>query len=575
MLKLKNFKIDNIMKTKYLFFIVVMVFCFGNSFSQQNQTDLDAQRITIYTDYTIALQDANRMQYLPVIEDTIKVEPEFNYSIQPIVYQTRYTPTMINAASLREEPLPILDNGLIKLGVGNYLSPYIEVFYNNTYERDFSVGAYAKHHSTHGKARNAAGQQIYTGFNKNDFLVYGKRFLKNSTLSGDIGFNSNEIYYYGYDPDAQMIDNPRDKEELEMQRWMNLNPKVRFNSNNIFDKKFNYDLLLDYSYLFNVTDDYHHTAKIGGDFSIASNNNKYGLESKFIYHNGFVDSIEDEDKYLILNPYYKNYSDAWQIKLGVNTTGDFFKADSVNYHFYPNILIQHNVSNVIIPYVSFKGHLEDNCLNSIRKINPYIQRLPHIEATNYAQVLDIGVKGNISRKAYFHINGNYSKIDNKVFFVNDTSEMPLNNKFILEYTNIERFSGYGEISLRNIIPDFNFILKGNYYYYSYVKNKEKPWHMPELDISFSVEYQYTDDITFGSDIFFIGKRYAKEYDKDLNIIERELDPIIDINLYANYTLASNFSCFLYLNNLLGQKQYVWNHYHSLGFNLLLGLKYSF
>jgi hypothetical protein len=62
-------------------------------------------------------------------------------------------------------------------------------------------------------------------------------------------------------------------------------------------------------------------------------------------------------------------------------------------------------------------------------VNPFINRNNNYQVTNYAQVIDVGLKGNISSKIYFHINGNYSKIDNMAFFVNDTS-------LILEQLNL-------------------------------------------------------------------------------------------------------------------------------------------
>lgn len=545
-------------------------------FAQQQDPrdpDLETQIITIYTDYTIVLQDASRIQFLPEIKDTIKVDPKFTYSINPQAYISKFNPTPINAASLRDEPRPELDKGFIKLGAGNYLTPYIELFYNSTYQQDYTVGAYAKHHSVNGRAENAAEQKVFTGFNYNEALLYGSRFFPYSTLTGNLGFTSNEIFYYAYDPELPIIDKPRDKGEMDNQRWMNFSPRIRLHSNNTNSHRLNYDMKINYNYLFNLTDDYHHGLTIAADFFKATEKSHFGVDARFIYHNDFFGSIKNEDKYLLLNPYFKSFTDKWQIKLGVNTTGEFPEQDSVIYHFYPNIMIQHNVGNTIIPFVSFKGYLEDNCMHNMHRINPYIQSLPEIEVTNYAQVLDLGIKGNISRNINFQLSGNYSKIDNMPLFVNDTSEL-LQNKFILEYSNIERFSGYGEITLRDLY-NFNFILKGNYYYYHYIKSAEKPWHLPELEISFATEYQYTRDIKIGSEIFFVGKRFAKEFDENLEVVAKELKPIIDFNLYGEYTVASNFSCFLYLNNLLGQKQYVWNNYHSLGFNFLIGLKYSF
>ena len=100
-------------------------------------------------------------------------------------------------------------------------------------------------------------------------------------------------------------------------------------------------------------------------------------------------------------------------------------------HFYPNIYFQHNISNTIIPYAGFKGYIQNNNLEFASTVNPFINRNNDYQVTNYAQVIDLGLKGNISKNIYFHINGNYSKIDNMGFFVNDTS-LDLDNKFILQ-----------------------------------------------------------------------------------------------------------------------------------------------
>lgn len=562
------------MNSKSFIIALVLTFCSIFSFSQE-ESQLGTQSITIYTDYTIVLRDASRVQYLPVIVDTIKVQPNFKYAINPVVFNTIFTPTLINAASLKEEPSPSLDRGHINLGIGNYLSPRIEVFYNTAYTKNYSAGVYARHHSAHGRSKNSDGKKVYNGFNTNDAKIYGQKFFDYATLSGDIGFRSNEIFYYGYDPELPGS-LPRDRNEMESETWMLINPKVNLSSNTIYTNMLNYDMNIDYKYLFNTNADKHHGLRTGVNLFKALKNSHIGMDVKYIYHNDNIKGFENTESFLIMNPYLKRYSKEWQIIAGINTNIEFPKDTSI-FHIYPNILIQHNISNVIIPYVSFKGYLEDNCIYSVQRINPYIQRLGNIESTNYAQVIDLGLKGNISRNIYFHINGNYSKIDNMMFFVNDISE-DLNNKFITEYTNVERFSGYGEIRLKDI-SSFNFLLKGNYYYYSYIRNRnnfgEKPWHMPNLDISFTTEYQYTRDIKFGMDFYFIGERFAKEYDENSNIIEKKLSPIVDINLYGEYVFAQNFSSFINLNNLLGQKQYVWNNYHSYGFNVLLGIKYSF
>jgi len=573
------------MKAKYFLTIVLAVLITSVFAQEENDGGLGDQTVIIYNEYTPVLKDATRMQFLPVIVDTVKITPVFEYNVQPALFKTRFSPSPITAASVKGEPLRPLDNGLIKIGMGNYLSPLVEVYYNNRRSRDYSIGAFVKHHSSFGSIKNSADQKIYSGFNNSEVKAYGKKYFYTSVLSGDISFRSNQMHYYGYNPDivvgsADFV-KPVKREDMEMQRYNRLKANVGLVSSNTSKRRMNYSADIAYQYFFTFSDDSQHKVDFNADLNKFVKSNRYGMEAGLLFNNNNTAGLSYNDINLDLNPYFKHYTSTWQVLIGINTTGEF-GGDSIRYHFYPNIYFQHNISNTIIPYAGFKGYIQNNNLEYISSINPFVNNLNNIKVTNYAQVIDVGLKGNISKDIYFHINGNYSKIDDMGFFVGDSTTI-LDNKFVMEYTNVERFSGYGEIAINNI-GSFSFILKGHYYYYSYIKNRQKPWHMPNLDVSLNTNYKLTDKINFGLNVAFIGSRWAKSYTHTagnttyadgLSWHEFELKPIIDVSIYGEYKFASNFFAFLNLNNVTGQKQYIWNNYMSQGFNFMLGIKYLF
>lgn len=564
------------MKTTYILISILTIWSIKINAQNTKSNDIDDTGLIIYTEYSPVLKDANRMQFLPVIVDTLKINPNFEYKVQALMFKTSFKPNPISAASLKGEPLKPLDNGFIKLGIGNYLSPLAEVYFNNTREKNFSVGAFVKHHSAFGKVKNTAKQKIYSGFNNNFIDVYGKRFFYKSTLGGDISFKSNQNYFYGYDPNiltAPEIIKPRDRGEMEMQRYNKLKAVLNFDSNNASKNRINFKSNLIYQYFFAHSKDNQHKFIVQSDLNKLITNNRYGLDLDFTFNKNNIAETQYNDIFLNLNPYFKHYSQNWQILLGINTTGEL-GINPVKYHFYPNVYFQHNISNTIIPYAGFKGYIQNNDIEFLCDINPFLKRNNNSQVTNYAQVIDAGLKGNISKKVFFNINANYSKIDNMGFFVNDTNTV-LNNKFILEYTNVERFTGYGEIALNDLFDKLSINIKGHYYYYSYIRNREKPWHLPNLDIRLNTNYKYNSKINFGVNADFIGTRYAKEYDSNNNIVEKKLNPIVDISLYGEYSFAANFQIFINLNNITAQKQYIWNNYMSQGFNFMLGLKYLF
>ncbi len=563
--------------------VLIILFAIPYRIIAQND-DLGNQTITVYTEFSPILKDANRMLFLPAIVDTIKITPRFEYDVKNFNFKTKFLPSQIPAASIKGEPLKPLDNGLINLALGNYLSPKVEIYYNNTREKEYSVGAMGSHHSSFGTIKNVAKQKIYAGFNDNYIAAYGKKMFRSYNLLGDINFSSQQRYFYGYDPyliiPADQF-KPRDRSEMEMQRYNRFSVNFGLHnaeaSNNKLDSKSD----LKYQYFFAHSGDKQHKIDFKSDINKLIKNNRYGIDLGVLFNNNIPDTTSTFNQtFLNINPYFKHYTQNWQIKLGLATTGEFAK-DTVIYHFYPDVMIQHNISNVLIPYASFKGYIENYDFEYSSTINPFVNRINNFGITNHAQVIDLGMKGNISQKAYFHLNANYSKIDNMAFFVNDTS-LILDNKFSLEYTNVERFSGYGEIALRNI-GKFDAILKGHYYYYSYIKSRELPWHMPTVDVRLIIKYNFDDNLNFGISGDFVGKRYAKLYVKPtgstepdgLAYYEKELKPIIDFNLFGEYKFASNFYAYLNLNNITGQKQYVWNNYMSQGFNFMAGIKYLF
>lgn len=574
---------------------------------KRNNNNLSDQVIIIYTDYTPLLKDANRIQTLPIINDTVRIKPKFDYKILPKLYPTSFTPSTINAANVKKETLKPLDIGMIKIGVGNYLTPHLEAYINSRRQKDYSLGVKVLHHSSSGKIKNILGNKIYSGFMDNNISCYGKKILQNSSITGDIDFKHNQINYYGYNPvlignirstdllPGDMIFNfPREKSEMETQNYIRFKTKAGIKSINLAKKRTDYELNLFYQY-FQATNSIKQN-KINVEAKLAQIINKHNISLNAVLENNSnqMSSFKQNQLLIKLNPYYKLNSHNWQIKLGAIASFEI-KNKQTKYRFYPDVLIQHNISNTIIPYFSFKGYTEVNDFEHISTINPYIINNAYIvdysgnvqntaqdtlyntfKNTAHSQIIDLGIKGNINKNISFVINANYSKINNMYFFVNDFRYF-LANKFTIQYTNIERFCASTELNIKEI-SNLNINLKAKYYYYSYIQNREKPWHLPTLDISMNADYLLLDKITIGMNVNFMNKRYAKNNSTLTAIANQEfftLKPIIDISLYGDYKIAYNFHAFVNLNNILAQKYYLWNDYMSQGFNVLVGVKYIF
>ncbi|MBR4582456.1 MAG: hypothetical protein IKO34_01450 [Bacteroidales bacterium] len=575
---------------KYLTLLIAFV-VLGCSLMAQEDNTLEEQTVVIYNDYSPVLKDASRIQSLPVIADTVKTEPKFEYSVMPTMYRTSFTPQKISAATVKGEALKPLNTGFVKVGYGNYISPFAELYINSKRQKNYSLGIAAHHHSSFGKIKNYLNQKIYSGYDDSRIEAFGKKLFAKSVLSGKVYFSSNGICYYGYDPKVygntdtinwETFDYVDTRDEVEKQRFSRVGANMAFESQQTGKKHWNYKFGLGYQYLFTKTKDYQHKIDVIANIGRTVKNISYGVDINYLFNANKISWVNNtiNDMFFNPEPYFRFENEKWNVKAGANLV---YSAGSTNkFYIYPDVYAQLNISNTLLPYISYGGHLENNNLEYLSTINPFVISFPYVN-TSYQHEVNLGLKANISKKVYLHVNANYSHIDKMVFFVNDTLE-PLHNKFRMEYMDVDRVGAYAELSMRDLSPGLDIMLKAHYYYYiklgdPNVLNSPKiadarPWQMPDLDVSLRASYRLTNKISFGVEGYFLNRCYAKEYVEGVQYAKK-MKAVIDVNLFGEYKFDDNFSAFLYLNNIACQRYYIWNNYRAQGFNAMVGLTYLF
>ncbi|MBR3946313.1 MAG: TonB-dependent receptor [Bacteroidales bacterium] len=589
---------------KYLTLLIAFAVAAGSLMAQEDNNTLEEQTVVIYNEYSPVLKDASRIQSLPVIADTIKVEPKFEYSVMPTMYRTTFTPTKIPAATVKGEALKPLNTGFVKLGYGNYISPFAELYINSKRQKNYSIGIAAQHHSSFGKIKNYLNQKIYSGYDDSHIEAFGKNIFAKSVLSGKVYFSSNGICYYGYDPKVygntdtinwDTFDYVDTRDEVEKQRFNRVGANMAIESQQTGRKHWNYKFGAGYQYFFTKTKDWQHKVDVVANIGRSVKNASYGLDIDYLFNANKMAAYANpnivganggaplprissrNDMFIGAKPYFKFENEKWNIKAGAKAVFDLISANDPSFYLFPDVYAQLNISNTLLPYVSYGGHLENNNLEFITTINPFVNSYPSYYNTTYQHEVDLGVKAIISKKVYLHINANYSLINLMPFFVNDTS-ITLHNKFIMEYMDVDRIGAYAELSMRELAPGLDIMLKAHYYYYLGLDGKnmygDRPWQRPDLDISLRASYRLTNKISFGLEGYFLNRCYAKEFVAGVQYAKK-MKAVVDVNLFGEYKFNDNFSAFLYLNNIACQSYYIWNNYRAQGFNAMIGLTYMF
>ena len=247
----------------YSVFIALIIFIPFTAFNQEKEEDkkeLDKE-VRVIKPYEPAISDAFKINELPKIQDTLKIEPRFDYFINPDKLETGFSLTPIKAAKMVGEPLNKLYPAYLRIGFSSYIAPFAEFSITNKRSKKHAVGAFLRHYSKHGKVKIEEGDRVYAGQSDNVAKIYGKKFVGNSSLGADLNFTSKTVYYYGYNfskelPFQTLEFLPDEKDGIPKQNYLFFDPTFHFKTEHTDSSHVNYDLTFNYAM---IEDNYKNT----------------------------------------------------------------------------------------------------------------------------------------------------------------------------------------------------------------------------------------------------------------------------------------------------------------------------
>ncbi len=558
------------MRIRIILFIQLVLFS-NILFAQKEDID---HKVNVVKAYKPSISDAYKMNILPKIIDTTKIQSDFKYQIYPKALNVDFQLEPIKPAKLEGEPLTKLYRTFIKLGFGNYFTPLAEIYINKLRSKKSSWGAYYNYLSSSGKLK-IRDEKVFAGYSDNSAGIFGKKFLsRRRTLAGDLNFSRNVLYFYGYTPHTYTI-------TLEQQRFLSFTTNTSLKNNYTDSLHLNYKLNLEIKHLQDINNVSENEAKFTSVVSKFYNTKLFGITTDVaLFSNNLIyDTINSG--LLNINPWTSIIGKEWRIESGLCFIADIYN-DSVFYHLSKKVHLQYNVvDNFLIPFVGYDGYLQKNSFRNIISENQFISPGLYVNSTNHKIILFGGIKGNFTSNITYNFKGTYSVIEDMYFFVNDTinhagtdffkpDNIQFLNKFNVVYDDIELLVLHGEIVYKKS-EKFNLILKGNYYDYK-LTNELQAWNKPEFDISLITKYKLRNKIELNVNVFAIGSRYSKTFD---NTDGFKLEPYLDANLGIEYRYTKILSAFLNFNNIAGTKDnLLWYGYPVQRFNIMFGLTYA-
>lgn len=536
-------------------------------FAQQISND-----VQVIAPYQPTISDAYKINYLPVIKDTAKVEALFDYSIESKQVKTDFEVEPIAAATMLGEPLTKLYRSNIKFGFGNHLTPMLDFNYSTLRSKTKLLGVNLGHLSSNSNIKLSDDIKSNADYSNNYIDVFGKFFFKTSTLSSDLYCKRDVVHYYGYNVERDSSDIYHSLNENSWkQRFINAGGNIRYNSNHADSSHLNYNILLNVDYIEDINAINQKSFNLKPQFNKFYDDNLIGVDLEIASYLKTSIVNPPSNTLVKIKPWASMFGDKWRATAGLNLTTNVIDG-TASYHFYPKIDLQYNIAdNILIPYIGFNGDIIANDFKKSIFENPFLNPLIDIANSNLKKNIYTGVRGSLSSKTTFNIRGSYSEIDNEHFFVNSLSpDSIFENTFDVVYDKVDLMNAYGEI-LTKPSDKLSFLLKGNYYYYK-TYNIEKAWHKPQYDVTLNTKYNLRNKIVVNADVFVIGKRFAKSNNPTIDYYE--LSEIVDVNLGIEYRYSKILSAFVKFNNLTSSKYQKWNFYPSQRFNFIAGFSYS-
>ena len=543
--------------SKLIFLLPVLVFLFTPGFSQEQIE----KEIKVVKPYTPTLSDAEKINLLPVFNDSTQVNPDFEYSITPKRYQTHFEVRPIQPARMVGLPLERLYKSQLSLGIGNYFTPYAELTVNQLRSRKTDLGFYLRHQSSAGKLKLDNGLKVPENYSDNSGEMYARHMFYRSVLEAGISGGYNTFLYYGYNP---VLDTLLEKKDIQ-QKIYSAGARLAFYSSHPDSSHLNYHLGLDYQLTRDGLANTENAVRIKARFEDFIGDWYAGLETGVDYFQKSA-GIDSSDNLVVrVNPFVTRAGDEWRFLLGLNTTTDV--KGSGEFHLYPRAQFQFNVvKNVLIPYLGAEGYREINNYRKILFENPFIKPGLSVKNTDYGMNAYFGLKGQLSSKMSFDLRASYAQINDMYFYVIDTTSV-LENQFTVQYDNASLFTGSGEITW-NQNEKLQVILRANYYGYQ-LDSLAHPWEKPAFDASLGVSYNLRDKILVDANLFYTGKRYAPGSPEAI-----VLKPYPDANLSVEYRYTRLLSFFLRLNNFTSSRYMIWNQYPAQRFQAMIGFTYA-
>ena len=533
----------------------------ANQQSSTSKIDTATQKeVTITSSFKPSLRNAAKINFTAVtpILDTNKLPLTYNIPSSNLFFS--YQPVAIKPVALYIDSTVAWNNdAYVKLGFGNFSTPYAEagIAFGDGKKTMFSL---------HGKYTSSKGKLPFQDFSKSGIDFLGSITTKgNNEITTKAFWNNSVQYRYGFEPTTLVFANDDLRQvfntigfQIGLQNkapntyGITYHPQIKASS--FFDNKDGSEVSLLANLPINKTLGRLFAFDLSGTADISS------FKRQLVPNLGTVKN----------NLFYINPSVQFQmpnVKLNVGIQPSW---DNQNFSVLPNVTAEAKISDEkFVVQAGWIGYFNKNTYQSLAGTNPYIQQPTNLQNTRVREQY-AGFKGSAGKHLTFNTRVSFLNMDNAVLFINDTVTAKTQEfKTVFEPT-LKAIRLHGEVGYTDQ-EKFSVIASVNYTQFTKLNTYDKAYGLLPLEINSVLRWKILNDLTLKSDVFFWdGSQYQFK-----NLQSGKLNPALDANIGAEFTVQPRLNVWLQMNNIFNNKYQRWNQYEVLGFQVLAGVVYRF
>lgn len=583
--------------------IAALVALFAGVVSATAQESLN-KSIEVTKAYVPTVHGATKLAFQPRIDDTVRLQPDIDYAIKPVACYTTFSSRQINPAKMNSSAVASGNPGYVSFAMGYPFRTLFDLYINNRDIANRTIGGYINHRGSYSKIAsdlNIAKEELPSALSQyNAAGFFGSQSWDNLTLRGEVGYDNRVYHRYGaFVREEFLTDSLYYNNREEFNTGLTPKPKqslvdygkvfgtVSFGDDFAELSELNFGVSLNTAYSYDLHGS--EMVDLGANARVAQMFGKHGFDVGVDYDSyyGVAKLTDRGNQSVIIRPRYMFRAGIVRLAAGADYGYRSSKGfDIARNYLFPHLdIVVDAFKGYVIPYAQASGDFIDGSFEALSRENPYIAA--GVTAPTGARIsTEFGVSGSamqcLSYKAYF----NYTHLDNMHYFVSlykpSGSEFADSFGIVTDNANIYTIGANIEYMYAGVLTAG---LDGHYYG-NVLKTLPGGGSAPSWDVGLSLRYRHKDKFIaeFGAKV--LGAREFYEMAGATSTVMRAEDVVsdiyvnrvpacVDLNLRLNLHILNNWWMYVQGGNLANSRLYTYNHYRSLGTNIMLGFRTSF